>query len=126
MKIYTSYYAKIARVKEPAVLIRISTSKPDWFPKLTIDMKDLYPGWDLVNDIKKGLITWEEYTQRYQEKLSRLDKERILDELRTLAERYDPLPIVLLCYERPTDNCHRHLVADWLDCDVEELTDELN
>ena len=22
--------------------------------------------------------------------------------------------VILLCYEKPTDFCHRHLVADWI------------
>lgn len=26
----------------------------------------------------------------------------------------DNVNIVLLCYEKPEDFCHRHLVADWL------------
>lgn len=39
-------------------------------------------------------------------------------ELLLMAHNYKGLDyhpnIVLLCYEKPTDFCHRHLVAQWL------------
>ena len=48
--------------------------------------------------------------------LNRLNFIDVHDELYALADtmgkaRYD---ICLICYEKPSDFCHRHLVADWL------------
>ena len=34
-------------------------------------------------------------------------------ELKTLAKRRTSDKIILLCYEKPGDFCHRHLVSDW-------------
>ena len=37
------------------------------------------------------------------------------------------IDFALVCYEKPSDFCHRHLVADWLNkngYDCEELSDE--
>jgi len=43
--------------------------------------------------------------------LSLLDPQQVVDELKALAGSED---IALVCYERPSDFCHRHLVANWL------------
>ena len=47
------------------------------------------------------------YKEQYQkEVLNKLDPKEVYEELGEEA--------VLLCYEKPTDFCHRHLVAEWL------------
>ena len=45
-----------------------------------------------------------------QEVLDRLDIHAVLSELRQLTCSED---IALVCYEKPEDFCHRHLVANW-------------
>ena len=71
----------------------------------------------------------ELYTERFEKEiLDKLNPEDVVKELLTLAGNfkgvnYSP-EIVLVCYEKPTDFCHRHLVADWLNeygYDVQEL-----
>lgn len=53
-----------------------------------------------------------DYIQAYHERvLSRLDPDEVVRELHRMTDHTD---IVLLCYEKPGDFCHRHLVADWL------------
>lgn len=115
--IYTSYYAR-ARSFPNFAHIRISTSAPKWYPFQTEGIPELYPGFDLVNALKTGEITEEEYTRRYEEKLARLDKTKILNKIQELAGGKD---VLLLCYEKEGDFCHRHIVAKWLDMDITEL-----
>ena len=50
----------------------------------------------------------EEYTS--VNSLNELIKKRI-NELKTMSPTED---IALVCYEKPGDFCHRHLVAKWL------------
>lgn len=115
--IYTSYYAR-ARSFPNFVHIRISTSAPKWYPFQTEGIPELYPGFDLVNALKTGEITEEEYTRRYEEKLTRLDKTKILRKIWELSNGKD---VLLLCYEKEGDFCHRHIVAKWLDANITEL-----
>ena len=52
------------------------------------------------------------YTSRFNnEILGILDRGHIVEELEKLGGGND---VVLLCYEKSTDFCHRHLVAKWL------------
>ena len=71
--------------------------------------------------------------------LNKLNAEQVVKELdnlllnETLAIDYggdlQEVPrIALICYEKPSDFCHRHLVADWLNkngVECKELEDEI-
>ena len=46
----------------------------------------------------------------YEETLSQLNAREIAEYLQSLNPEGD---IVLICYEKPGDFCHRHLVSDW-------------
>ena len=43
--------------------------------------------------------------------LNALSAEQVINELKTMSPTED---IALVCYEKPGDFCHRHLVAKWL------------
>ncbi len=76
----------------------------------------LAPPWKLVDSYKKGLLTQSEYTEKYNKQLLTLDINKVLADLGKQA--------ILLCYEPPTQFCHRHLVADWIrsyGIEIEEL-----
>jgi hypothetical protein len=71
----------------------------------------------------------ELYIKRFKEEIlnKRLPTQTVLDLLTLVGNfkglNYSP-EICLLCYEKPSDFCHRHLVADWLNengYDVKEL-----
>jgi len=51
----------------------------------------------------------DDYRKKYTQILSRIDKMDVLNELNKLGSK-----IVLLCYEREGEFCHRKLVAEWL------------
>lgn len=55
------------------------------------------------------------YTKCFNEQvLDRLDILTVIRELMDLTEDMTGKNICLICFEKPTDFCHRHLVADWL------------
>ena len=76
---------------------------PEFAPK-----KDFWRVWH--SNI--GKISEEENTryyveQYYKQVLSKLDPEKMLEKI--------PDGSILLCYEEPTEFCHRHLVAFWFE-----------
>jgi len=50
------------------------------------------------------------YRQVYEDILNGLDPHKCYAELETISEGND---IVLLCYEKEGQFCHRHIVAEW-------------
>lgn len=52
-----------------------------------------------------------EYKEQVLGKLKPID---IINKIRKLSVENGFKEVVLLCYERPNDFCHRHLVAEWL------------
>lgn len=122
MKLYTSYFARVKKLQELGYnnLVCIAGYAPRWFqdcgfirffPSLA-PMKSWWKEWhdnNLGND-------WYE-KQYYDTVLSKLNPNQVLEELGDNA--------VMLCYEKPGDFCHRHLVANWLKTntgvDVEEV-----
>lgn len=118
LELKTGYFAKVNKYREEGYMpIAISVSKPNWFNGNSLNI--FAPEWSLVDKWKKGLITWDDYRKDYCNMLSRRN---IAHTLR-LLEPYKK--VVLLCYEKPSDKCHRHELADYLKTkfglDVKEL-----
>lgn len=58
------------------------------------------------------LETEEEYIKEYQEKiLDKLNYKEVIDFLKNISEDKD---IVVLCFEKPGQFCHRHLFGKWI------------
>jgi uncharacterized protein (DUF488 family) len=69
----------------------------------------LAPTWSLVNGLKSGEISKEKYTSVYKNMLEFFDAEQLAKDLE--SEGSD---VVLLCFEKRGEFCHRHLVSEWL------------
>ena len=106
---YTSYFAKLNRISTEYCPIAISASVPDWYKGK--HYKTLCPPYSTFMHYKND-NDWNQYTKEYNHKLSTLDFNQVISDIENLANDADN--IVLLCYERPGTNCHRHLVAEWL------------
>lgn len=125
--IYTSYFAKLKSLPDNVIPISICGKAPDWYKGL--QYKKLAPKYDFFMKWKENHDN-DYYIKCFNEQV--LDK---LNAYETLNELYDLLPkeqqfwiemtnclpwynshvnIALICYEKPSDFCHRHLVADWL------------
>lgn len=103
-KIRTSYFA-LYRSREGGVSIALKT--PDRFPGEIIT--ELQPTWEILssykssNDPNKELIFKNRYIDNV---LSKLDAREIAEKLNNK---------VLLCWEKSSSFCHRHIVTEWLE-----------
>ena len=108
----TSYFAKLNDILNTPFMVPVSIcgKAPDWYSG--IQYKKLAPSWSIYSDWKFNHHDNEIYTKRFNEEiLGKLDPKQVISEL---LERTDGKQPCLICYEKPMDFCHRHLVADWL------------
>lgn len=109
---YIGYFAKLKKYQEAGLVpVSIALKSPDWYHGL--EYKRLAPNWDILSAWKsgehKGDIDY--YTKHFEELLDTLRPEDVIIELKQFGLLQN---IILLCYEKPEDFCHRHLVANWL------------
>lgn len=108
---FTSYFAKVPQIEYPLSIARIN---PEWYDKPSYPK--LAPSKELLFDFKYGAhkCDTEFYTAEFMKYLDTLDFKEVMSELSAV---YGPDAIdrlTLICYEKPSDFCHRHLVANWL------------
>lgn len=109
MKIYTSYYAKAQKIPDNIVRISIAGKAPAGYTGL--EYKNVAPKIGFFLEWKKNKDN-NYYIEHYNtEVLENLNAKRVYLDLERLSNGKD---CVLLCYEKPNDFCHRHLVAEWL------------
>lgn len=110
MEIYTSYFGRLSKLTKAGIVpIAISIYPPKWFkgnayfpfaplrPMLKMEVEDYVPAFN-------------------SQVLSKVDPQKALRSLQQLSEGQD---CALLCYELPTDFCHRQLVGKWLNQQLE-------
>ncbi len=107
--IYTSYFAGLRNLPETIAPIAISRSVPNWYSGERYFK--LAPSWELLQHYKQSNDP-EQYTRWYNIMLRNLDATEVVKDLSQIAQSK---PFALLCYEKPSSFCHRHLVADWLE-----------
>lgn len=110
MNIYTSYFAQIRNFPEDFTPVAICGGIPDWYKGIWT--KQVAPKWGFFNEWKKNHDN-NFYIEHFNnEVLANLTADDFIRNL--IAMTNNASNIVLLCYEKPTDFCHRHLVADWI------------
>lgn len=111
MRLNTCYFAKTSIVlAADMVPIVISTSVPFWTDEFILYDK-LYPPNDILWDYKNGKISEQEYIKKYRNDiLAKLDPHEVYLELEELSGGKN---ICFMCWEKPNQFCHRHIVADW-------------
>lgn len=112
---YTGYFAHIKKYKEAGLTpIAICGGLPGWYDGLWY--KKLAPKWSFFNEWKNGTEHKgdnEYYIEHFnKEVLDYLSQDSVFEDLVTIAGTDK---IILLCYEKPSDFCHRHLVAEWFE-----------
>ena len=107
--IYTTYFAKLKSLPKDIVPISICGKAPNSYNGLLY--KKLAPKYDFF-------MKWKEnHDNDYyiccfdNQVLSVLNPTQVVADLTAMAAGRD---VALICYEKPTDFCHRHLVAEWL------------
>ena len=113
--IYTSYFAKLKSLPDNIIPISICGKAPDWYKGL--QYKKLAPKYDFFMEWKKthdNDYYIKCFNEQILDKLNALTVMRDLVDLVNSTENHTGKEIALICYEKPSDFCHRHLVADWL------------
>lgn len=110
---FTSYFAK--KCNDPNA-VSIALYSPKWYTGR--EYKKLAPPKDLLEGYKNGKISVTEYKVRYYEEvLDLLNPQQVFDELGD--------NVILLCWEKSGEFCHRNLVSDWfkenLNIEVREM-----
>lgn len=107
--IYTSYFSNLRNIPDTITPIAICGKAPQFYKGLTY--KKLAPKYSFFR-IWKETHDNDYYIQQFQKLvLDTLDADNVVNELKSLSRTKD---FVLVCYEKPKDFCHRHLVAKWL------------
>ena len=113
--IYTSYFAKLKSLPENIIPISICGKAPDWYKGL--QYKKLAPKYNFFMEWKKNHDN-DYYIKCFSEQvLDKLTALTVMTDLINLVnstEDHIGKEIALICYEKPSDFCHRHLVAEWL------------
>lgn len=117
--IYTGYYAKLKKYEEVGLIpISIAGKAPEFYKG--VQYRKFAPSWDIFSKWKNGEIDNFQYTERFnKEILGRLNKEEVKQFLNSFKT-----DIILLCYEKSGDFCHRHIVADWIETELGKRVEE--
>lgn len=112
--IYTTYFANLKKLPTSIVPISIAGKAPDGYrgPQF----KNLAPKIEFFLKWKQDHDN-DAYIESYKRLiLDKLDPKEVEDYLYFLSDAMD---IALVCYEKPGNFCHRHLVSQWLrDADI--------
>lgn len=114
MEIRSGYFSRVNAYKELGYLpVSVSRSVPKGYKELSWGA--VAPSWALLNNFKLGNISWEEYSSEYLEGLKTVSG--VVEKLQSyidIAEENGNLGIILLCWEKSDQNCHRRLLANYL------------
>jgi len=106
--LYTTYFANSSTLALDITPVSICGQAPAGYKGLKY--KKLAPKWEFFKQWKQTGDN-HYYVRCFAEQvLDKLNADEVYQELVGLAKNTD---IALVCYEKPDDFCHRHLVANW-------------
>ncbi|MDE6615579.1 MAG: DUF488 domain-containing protein [Lachnospiraceae bacterium] len=114
MEIRTSYFAQLRKIEAMAGAVPVAVCRypPDWY-KGAVYQK-VAPDYSMIMGMKNA-DTREYFKLKYlKDVLGRSEPGSVEKDITAIVERNGGAFAVLLCFEKPADFCHRHLVADWL------------
>ena len=103
MKIYTGNFANVKKYRA-ANFTPISIAR---FSRYFVGEKML----NLAPSPEMLKMNYKDYLANFRPILTKLNPNDILKEIESLSENKD---VVLCCFEKAEDFCHRHLVSAWL------------
>lgn len=118
--IYTSYFANMRNVDSVIAPVAVCLYPPKGWNGF--QYKDLAPSPQMLSLAKSGHM--EEYEKQYRAYLETLDVAEVFDDLMDIAYNNDMEDVVLLCFEKKGDPCHRNFIREWFNnqgYDCEEL-----
>lgn len=121
MKIFTSYFGNVVRITKAYKMYNTSTqihfvNIALYPPKSYVDdhtFSELEPSENILSGLKIKKITQSQYNYIYSKHLDELNTKEVYDKCLKLYGE-DSI-VVFLCYEKPSDHCHRHLFRQWME-----------
>lgn len=115
--IYTSYFAAWRQWPENVFAVGITRFKPDYWKGFNLE--NLAPSESLLRRYRNKEIDEYIFKTKYIRELKDrgLTPQYVRQVLETAANGRD---IILCCYEKPDEFCHRHLLAEWLGGDGDQ------
>ena len=107
--IYTGYFGAIKKYPKDIEIVSIALYTPK-----AISVPHIWwlaPTQQILNMWKNGFIDEREYIKRY--------KADVLDYIDPVAAARCLDNKILCCFEKPTDFCHRKIVASWINSSLE-------
>lgn len=115
--IYTSYFASWRNFPEGSLEVGVTRFAPKG---LQINLPALAPSESLLRQWRSHEIDEFMFKHKYITELK--DRGLTPNGVRALLSEFlDKRDIILCCYEKPNEFCHRHILAEWLGEDVKEL-----
>lgn len=109
-QLFTSRWADKTLARLDAVPVGISRGAPRWsLPYRYRTMRELAPSREVF-----GIEDPGEFAEAYRTGLDEIGVERIVSGLSRIAEEEGGKPLILLCWERPGEFCHRRVLSGWL------------
>ena len=126
MKMFSTYYDKTQKLdKSKYTFVRVSRAEPPkWFVEEFeyVDLSDTFGPTPAMLEECHPAKNWEAFLPRYKnEILSALNKTAILELIETISMEHGNRPLLFVCFEALPENCHRHLIGDFLGISVEEI-----
>lgn len=110
MNIYTTYFANIRNLPPDVIPISVALYPPKGYSGLTYP--PLFPTPEILKLAKSGNLPPEKYIPLYRHQvLDHLDLQKVIQDLQNMSHDKD---IALICYEKPSDFCHRHVISHWM------------
>ena len=110
MKIYTTYFARVKDLVDGIVPISIAFKAPPGFDGPIY--RSVAPPWWMIQELKDTGDKGAYETKYTRQILGKLDFDEVIEELSFLAQGND---IALVCWERPSEFCHRNILAAWME-----------
>ena len=111
---HTGYFARLKDYKYP---ISICGKAPDFYtgPQLKILAPKFWFFKEFKDQKSEHYLDIDFYTKNFKlEVLDKLQIENVIQRIQNIYPNVSLDDITLICYEKPSDFCHRHLVANWL------------
>lgn len=107
--IYTTYFGRVKDLPKDIVPIAICGKSPDWWTG--IEYKKLAPKYAFFSKWKETHDNEYYIIRFFLDVLMQLNVQDVVTDLIKIAK---DKKIALVCYEKPMDFCHRHIVREWL------------
>jgi uncharacterized protein YeaO (DUF488 family) len=109
--IYTSYFANYR--KFPKDCIAFSLARILKWESPMEKLIQFAPSNDLFNAYKSGMLSEEDFKEVYLNQLNDLSEDE-LDEIVSKIIESPSEDVLLLCYEKKGDFCHRHILREFI------------